>query len=66
MDIVSIAETKLDASFLSAQLVFEGYHSPYRLDKNGKSGSNLVYEKSSVPLRRLSCETLQFYIGCFL
>ena len=45
VDIVSIAETKLVASFLSAQFTLEGYHAPYRLDINSKSGGILVYVK---------------------
>ena len=58
VDIVSIAETKLDASFPSAQFTLEGYHTPYRLDINNKSGGILVYVKSSIPSRRLSFEEL--------
>ena len=52
------AETKIDASFPSAQFVFEGYHSLYRLDVSNRSGGILVYIKSSIPSRRLSCENL--------
>ena len=51
-------ETKLDASFPSAQFIFEGYHWPNRLDMSSKSGGILLYVKSSIPLRRLSCENL--------
>ena len=51
-------ETKIDASFPSAQFVLEGYHSPYRLDISSRSGGILVYVKSSIPSRRLSCENL--------
>ena len=58
VDLMSIAETKIDASFPSAQFGFEGYHSPYRLDLNNRSGGILVYVKSSVSSRRLSCENL--------
>ena len=58
VDVISIAETKIDASFPSAQFVFEGYHSPYRLDVSNRSGGILVYVKSSIPSRRLSCENL--------
>ena len=53
-----MAETKIDASFPSAQFVFEGYHLPYRLDVSNRSGGILVYVKSSIPSRRLSCENL--------
>ena len=54
VDVVIITETKTDASFRP----FPSYHSPYRLDKSRKSGDILVYVKSSVPSRRLSCENL--------
>ena len=49
VDIVSMAETKLDASFPSAQFTLEGYHTPYDLDINNKSGGILVYVKCSIP-----------------
>ena len=58
VDIVSILETKLDASFPFAQFTLEGYHTPYHLDINNKSGAILVYVKSSVPSRCLSFEEL--------
>ena len=41
-DIVSIAETKLDTSFPSAQFTLEEYHTPYRIDINNKNGGILV------------------------
>ena len=52
VDIVSVAKTKLDASFPSAQFTLEGYHIPYHLDIN-KSNGILVYVKSSIPSRCL-------------
>ena len=55
---VDIAETKLDASFPSAQFTLEGCQTPYRLDINNKSGGILVYVKSSIPSRCLSFEEL--------
>ena len=58
IDIVSVMETKLDASFPSAQFTLEGYHTPCRLDKNNKTGGILVYVKSSIPLSCLSFEEL--------
>ena len=59
VDVVSIAETRIDASFPSAQsVVLEGYHSPYPLDISSRSGGILVHVKSSVPSRLLSCENL--------
>ena len=58
VDVVSIAETEIDASFPPAQFALEGYHSPYRLDISRGSGGILVYVKSSILSRRLSCENL--------
>ena len=48
MDVVSKAKTKIDASFPSAQFLFEGYHWPHRLDINIKSGGIPIYVKSSI------------------
>ena len=48
VDILAIAETKIDESFPTAQFLLVGYHSPYRLDKSPKSGGILVYVKSSI------------------
>ena len=59
---VSIAETRLDASFPSAQFTLEGYYTPYRLDINNKSGGILVYVKSSIPSRCLCYEELRISI----
>ena len=55
IDIVSIAETKLDGSFPSAQFFWEGYKAPYRLDISNRSGGLLLYIKSSIPSRLLHC-----------
>ena len=66
VDIVSVAETKLDASFPSAQFTLERYHIPYRLDINNKSGGILVYVKSSIPSRCLSSEELRISMRLFL
>ena len=58
VDVVSIAETKINALFPSTQFVLEGYHSPYRLDISSRSGGILVYVKFSIPSRHLSCKNL--------
>ena len=59
MDVVSIVGTKINASFPSAQFVFVGYYSPYRLDISRKSRDILVYRKSSIPSLCLSCENMR-------
>ena len=38
VDILCIAETKIDESFPTAQLLLPGYHKPYRLGISDKQG----------------------------
>ena len=54
VDILCIAETKIDESFPTAQFVLPGYHKPYRLDISDRQGGLLVYIKSHLPSRLLS------------
>ena len=58
VDIISIAETKIDASLPSAQFVLDGYHLPYSMDVTERKGGILVYVKPSIPFRRLTCGNL--------
>ena len=43
VEILIVAETKIDASFLTAQVLTEGYHKQYRLDVSKKGDDILVY-----------------------
>lgn len=43
VDVLVIAETKLDETFPKQQFVLEGYKEPYRLDVASNSGGILVY-----------------------
>ena len=61
VDIFTIAETRLDGSFPTAQFEVKGYYSPFRLDITNKSGGLLVYIKSSIPSRKLSCDDICSY-----
>ena len=47
IDILTIAETKLDCSFPMAQFLVDGYKEPARKDKHG--GGLLVYVKEDIP-----------------
>ena len=49
VDILAIAETKLDESFPTSQFMLEGYAKPYRLDINRHSGGLLVYVNENIP-----------------
>ena len=53
VDVLSIAETKLDSSFPNAQLL-PSFHEPLRLDINYQSGGLLVYIKASLPSKILT------------
>ena len=54
IDILCIAETKIDSSFPTNQFHMPGYTLPYRLDKTGNSGGLLVYIKETIPSKYLS------------
>ena len=54
VDILSIAETKIDYSFPNAQFLIPNFHQPIRLDINRNSGGLLVFVGSSIPAKMLS------------
>ena len=54
VDILIVAETKLDSSFPTAQFLIPGFHHPFWLDLNKQSGGLLVYVKGSIPARVLT------------
>ena len=54
VDVLSIAETKLDFSFPNAQFLLPAFQKPLRLDINHRSGGRLVYIKASLPSKILS------------
>ena len=54
IDILAIAETKLDSSFPSAQFLVYGYKTPYRKDGNKHGGGLLVYVKEDIPCCQLT------------
>ena len=58
IDILCIAETKIDESFPWAQFVLSCYHKPSLLDISDKQGGLLIYIKSHLPLRPLSIHNI--------
>ena len=62
INVLPVAQTKVDASFLSAQFFLERYHSPYRIHISRKSGGLLVYAKSTIPSHQHSLPKFQFII----
>ena len=53
MDVLVIAETKLDGTFPTSQLYIPGFKHPYRLDLFGNSGELLVYINEQIPSKQL-------------
>ena len=49
VDILCVAETKIDNSFPTAQFSWPGYHKPYRLDISDRKEGLLVYIRSHLP-----------------
>ena len=49
VDMLTIAETKLDESFPDVQFLKQGFRKPFRLDISDKSGELLVYVRSDIP-----------------
>ena len=54
LDILYIAETKIDESFPTAQFLLPGHHKPYRLDISDKQKGLLIYIKAHLPSKLLS------------
>ena len=49
VDILCIAEAKLDPSFPNSQFLMPGLHKPVKMDVSNRRGGLLVYMKSSLP-----------------
>ena len=57
LDILTIQETKLDASFPSGQFFIDGYSEPYRLDRNRNGGGVMIYVREDIPSKLLNKHT---------
>ncbi len=57
VDIICVAETKIDGSFPNSQFSLSGFKTPpYRLDISDKSGGLLTFVKNDIPSRLLSAQ----------
>ena len=54
VDVLVIAETKLDETFENCQFHIPGFKEPYRLDVSSNSGGLLVYINDQIPSRLLT------------
>ncbi len=64
VDILAIAETKLDNTFPTSQFILEGFHPPFRYDRNRFGGGILVYVRNGVPAKELKEYQLPDNIEC--
>ena len=64
LDILMIAETKIDASFPTGQFALEGFAIPFRLDRNANGGGLLVYVRRDIPAHRLNSFNFSNGIEC--
>ena len=53
IDVLLISETKLNDSFPPGQFMIDGYHVPFRLDRNDKGGGLLLYFREHIPCKKI-------------
>ena len=49
-----VFETKLDDNFPEGQFLIEGFHSPFRFDRNRNGGGIMIYLREDIPAKLLS------------
>ena len=64
VDILVIAETKLDNTFATSQFTINGSHPPFRYDRNMNGGGLLIYMREGVPAKQLQDFTTPDDIEC--
>ena len=51
-----ISETKLDDNFAEGWFFIDGYHTPFRYDRNGNGGGILLYVREDIPEKVIHCD----------
>ena len=64
VDILCVAESKLEESFLNSETALERFKKPYQLDVTASSGGLLIYVKGSLPSKVISHYDFQKDIQC--
>ena len=54
IDVLTVAETKIDGTFTTSQFVLDGFSKPLRFDRNQHGGGLLIYAREDVPFKELS------------
>ena len=67
IDILVITETKLDSSFSSSEFLIDGFHKPYRMDRNKHGGGILLYVNMDILSKQINKHTFSMDIeGIFV
>ena len=53
VDVLTIAETKIDGSFSTPQFLLKNFKTPFRLDVSDRSGGLMTYIRADIPSRLL-------------
>lgn len=64
IDILMVAETKIDSSLPRGQFLISGFSAPYRLDRSKDRGGLLVYVRSDIPSQLLTSFIFEDGIKC--
>ena len=64
VDILCIAESKLDESFLNSENALKGFKKPYRLDVTASSSRLLIYVNASLPSKIINRYDFQKDVQC--
>ena len=64
LDVLMLAETKIDPTFPTGQFAMEGFATPFRLDRNVNGGGLLAYVRSDLPSHQLKSFKFSDNIEC--
>ena len=64
INILVIAETKLDDTFPNAQFLVPGFSKPFRVDRNRKGGGVMIYVRENIPSKLSTKHVLPSDIEC--
>ena len=56
VDVFMVSETKLDDSFPEGQFFIDGFHTPFRYDRNSNGGGILLYVRENTPAKVIHCD----------
>ena len=62
-----VVESKTDESFTQQQFAIEGYHLPFRRDRNALGGGVMIFVREDIPVKEVFCDNVALNIeGIFV